>query len=44
MKNALNEAKTSGFAYPGLYLKITLRNIDVNILANHPKNKPLVYF
>ena len=44
MKNALNEAKSNGFAFPGLYLKITLKNIDINILSSHPKNKPLVIY
>lgn len=42
MKNAMQDAKLNAFAFPGLYVRIIVNNINFTILANHPPNKPLV--
>lgn len=42
MKKGLFEAKLNAFAFTGFYVRITIRNVDLNIINNHPKDSALI--
>lgn len=41
-KNAIFENKEKGFAYPGFYVKVTLKNVPIELLQKHGKSAPLI--
>lgn len=42
MKNAIVDNKEKGFAYPGFYVRITIKNISLDLLKKHGMTSPLI--